>query len=541
MNQLKRPLLICLPHLFDYFTINSSITTWSSFVPKSTSKSRRSTSKKTATNSAKSKQKHFSKRFFSSKQFVLGIFAVLAAFTMGAHALGARIYKDSQDKVTINKVTDITGSIHFTALKPEPSDKGKLKLLTRRLGSEMWMNTNVAIDLTQDAPFVWSEALPGVTYEVAAELTIDGKVYKNSRTAIATAPSYDLEIPIEITWSDLPEEVVSLSTAKISGLVTINGHIPEGSVLEVYTLEAPDPADVITELNPTALLYATKVVSIEDPQAATTWTWEEAEPLKEYEVVVALRSGNEVIIAPQLVIADAGEEALEHQINSPFQPSVLGVTSTSASSNGAGTSGLSGLVTLEGPKAKDTSLLMLWRKPGDANYNVVNRYQYPAHSGTKWSWSGAEVGQTYEIMAALQVDNNNTSTAPNPARVTAPASNVNFDLNTYFVLPATTGTPVLETCINRTGDNKWTAIIDIPTMANAGNYWVQVGSANNMMGNVYDQKFSAGDNNQGFKVQVGNIPNGIQQLVRYSYSNCANCQDNNDFAPYSTTVGFTCE
>lgn len=507
-------------------------------MPKPTSKSRRSTGKNAiATPSSKTrKSKHSSKRFFSTPHFILTIFAVLAAFTMGAHALGLRLYKDGQNKLTLSPTTDITGFVHFTALKPEPGDKGKLKLLTRRQGTEMWSKTNTTIELTQDASWIWSEALPGVTYEVAAELAIDDKVYKNSRTVLATAPSYDLEIPIEVTWSDLPEEIVSVSTAKISGLVTINGYIPEGSVLEIYTLEAPDAADVITELNPAALRYATQIASIENPEATTTWTWEEAAPLKEYEVIVALRSGNQVILAPQLVIADAGEEALEHQINSTFQPNVRGVTST-----GTNAPAISGLVTLEGPKAKDTSLLMLWRKPGDANYNVVNRYQYPAHSGTKWSWSGAEVGQTYEIMAALQVDDNNTSTAPNPARVTAPASNVNFDLNTYFVLPATTGTPVLETCINRTGDNKWTAIITIPTMPNAGNYWVQVGSASNMMGNVYDQKFSAGDNNQGFKVQVGNIPNGIQQLVRYSYSSCVNCQDNNDFAPYSTSVGFTCE
>jgi hypothetical protein len=182
---------------------------------------------------------------------------------------------------------------------------------------------------------------------------------------------------------------------------------------------------------------------------------------------------------------------------------------------------------------------MLWRHPGDANYNVVNRYNEPVNAGTSWTWPDAVAGQAYEIQAVLQVDGNNSSTAPSSTTVTAPAGNVDFTINTYYDLPHTSGKPVLEVCVDRSGDSS-VAIITIPTEPNAGNYWVEVGTDKNQLGNMYNQKFSAAANNQPTKVRVG-MPDKKQHFVRYSYATCIHCQDDSNFAPWSETVGITCE
>jgi hypothetical protein len=482
------------------------------------------------------KKQYFFSTLFAKTFFVAVI--VLVVIAGGVYANGWRLYKDGQNHLVFQKKIAIVGKLHFTALKPDPTDRGTVKLLVRPHGGDMWETTAVEIPLSQDASWQWEQALPGLTYDFTAQLVIDGKVHKNSQIVTDTAPSHAIELPLEVNWTDLPADVVSQSFTRLAGNVTINGYIPPKSVLEIYALKTPDAKNDIAEISPEALRTATKIVTINNPQSENAWTWEKAIPLKKYGLVAVLHTSAGTMIAPELVTADASEEALQHVINSSAQPLVHGATTEPMVSS---QNGISGLVTLQGPKDRNTSLLMLWRKLGQTNYNVVNRYLYPANEGTNWMWNGAEAGQTYEITAALQVNNNNTSTAPIPARVTAPARNVNFDLNTYFVLPATTGKPSLQTCIDRNGSNDWTAIITVPVMPNAGNYWMQVGDAPDRIGNTYDQKFSADDNNQNFNVRVSHMNNGRQYFVRYSYSTCANCQNNNNFAPFSQTVAFTCQ
>jgi hypothetical protein len=464
-----------------------------------------------------------------------------------AKFLGWQVFTDARNTIRIAQQTDVEGKLHFTALKPDEDDKGEVHLMARDLDEEFWMDTGVRIPLQQDALWTWPAALPGVNYELQAVLFIDGKEIKKSEMKTITAPAYAVELPLEVNWRDLPADVVLESTTKLGGTVTINGHIPSSSVLEIYTLHKKHYEQEVYELSPEVLQEATKIATVTNPQVETEWVWNQAVPLEQYVVVAVLKDKNEWIgHSDQLRAADAGEEEVDQIINSTAQPStreqVMGVTTENigklAQLSGAQTSAsqLSGTVYLQGPKQKDTSLLMLWRKPGEQNYQVINRYMYPPTQGTSWVWNQAVVGQQYEVLAVLQVDEKNTSTAPNPIKVTAPASKINFTLNTWYVIPATSPVPVHEVCLDKSG-NTSNAVIRLPKIANATQYWVQVGTDHGQAG-VWNQKIPASD--QDIRIKVG-VENNKMNYVRYSYATCDNCSSDDNFAPFSNDVGFNCD
>jgi hypothetical protein len=473
---------------------------------------------------------------------------VVATFGLAglwAHQVGNwRLYRDGRQQVQVAPQTILSGTIDFTALKPDPRDAGKIQLWVREIGDDGWVNTELPIALQQGASWQWPEALPGEVYELQAKLAIDDQIVATGDTVVAVAPATNVAVPLEVNWSHLPKKASTVSHTELGGQVTINGYIPTGSRLLIYAWERPTDTTTIPTVSPALVENTPPIAEVTNPTGNNSWLWPDAIPLKDYEVVAALYyQGRIVSMADQLVIADAGEVELRHVINSTAQRDQVSMQNAAELALnqvlGAVNAPISGTVTIQGPMNNNTSLLMLWRQPGAANYQVVNRYTTLINAGTPWSWAQAVEGQQYQLMAALQVNEQNTSTAPNPITVTAPAANVNFNLNTYYVLPATTGVPVLEACINEVNNN-WTAILRIPNMPNAGNYWVQVGNATTTMGNIYDQKFSAGDNSQPMKVQV-KVLNGEQHFVQYSYASCDNCQDSNNFAPFSQVVGFTCQ
>lgn len=470
-----------------------------------------------------------------------------------AFAMGWRLYLDGNSRLRLDQLSEVRGEVLFTALKPEADDQGEVKLFVRRTGETAWHDTLAVVPLEDRAAWSWNQALPGIHYEFEAVLSLEGQEIDRTDTQQVTAPARNVEMALNVTWSDLPGDVSRPETTNLAGKVTVNGYIPENSVLEVYSAPKGEEYEV-EAFTPEMLRQSTLLASVRNPQTSNDWSWDQAKPDETYEVIGVLRHNGQIIgTSLQLLTAEAGQRMLFLTLNSmaeapettdetsstPIDDSLLALGSAEGRVLGAttGNSTISGVVYLQGPEQEGTSLLMLWKKPGDANYQVINRYPYPSQAGTVWQWSGAQAGQAYEIMAALQVNGNNSSTAPTPLTVTAPATNVNFTMNTWYVIPTTTGTPVFQTCLNRSG-NSWQAQISIPPIQGAQQYWVQVGTTTNS-GNVWNQQFSAGGNNQNFTVKVPAQENQ-QQFVQYSYATCDQCQGDDNFAPFSTSVGFTC-
>jgi hypothetical protein len=461
---------------------------------------------------------------------------------------GWRVYQNSQRKLQVAQVTALAGTVHFSGLKPEKGDAGQLKVLVRRLdSSQEWEDVDIKLPLEQDTPWQWDEALPGVNYQVQTTLVVEGREIKKSETEIVTAPAETIRLLLDIDWSDLPKDVVSASKATISGDIIVNGYIPSKTTLEVIALHPSDTTGSIPTLSPEVIKRGTVLATVASPQTTNPWTWDQAIPQQDYLVVAVLKQGVQIIgTSQEIVSTNIGDNTTNFTINSVASPlpppavkvqkPIKGVGQRLGTSSEITT--ISGTVSLNGPKNANTSLLMLWRKPGDQNYQVIGRYDNPPTSGTTWQWNSAEVGVTYQIMAVLQVNEQNTSSAPSPVTVTAPATQVNFTLNTYYVIPATQGIPVLETCLRKDSDN-WNAIIRLPRIQGAGNYWLGVGNAP-YQSNVYNQIFPAGANSSDPKVSVV-VQDNRQHFMQYSYSSCEDCTNQNNLAPPSQQVAFTCQ
>lgn len=476
---------------------------------------------------------------------LVGVLAVIST----ARILGWRVIRNSNNEWVLVQPTTVSGTLHFDALQPEEGDKGEIRLLARRFDSvDEFEDTGVRIPLKQDAAWAWRRALPGVNYDLKAVLYIDGELIDQTEEQTITAPAAALELPLTVTWRDLPADVVAQSDVPLGGEVTINGYIPPNSVLELYALDPEEVQSGIPDITPAVLQASRLLTTVSTPQPATTWQWDKAVPLQIYQVVAILKNNGDIIgISEDLVTAEASEHSLEHVINSTAQPStsatdpnsrVLGATIAQGTTTTATGTTISGIVYLNGPKQANTSLLLLWRKPGESDYKVINRYLNPPNEGQAWSWTGAQAGQEYEITAALQVNEKNTSVAPNPQTVRAPATKVNFTINTYYVIPQTPSQPVVEACINRFSDNIL-AVVRLPRIDGAGNYWLQVGNNNTGDSSIFNQKFSSGSNNDDMRVKV-EVEVNKQHYMRYTYSNCQNCSNQNNFAPWSQTVAFTC-
>ncbi len=479
------------------------------------------------------------------KYFLILILFVLAVIATGAYKLNWRIYQDYHGQIVTAQATQLEGNIHFTALKPEPKDKGEIILYRSPHQKNTWEKKAQSVDLAQDAAWTWNDALPGVVYDLQASLVIDGEEIVRSEIVTTTAPSYTTQIPIRVTWKDLPQDVVAATEhTKIGGKVQINGNFSSNTVLEVYALNPKHYSSELHDVSAGTLVDAQLLSRLPVTTDEVAWVWEKAVPLENYIVVAVLKDrGNIVGVSDEFLAVEAGEQKLEMIINSQLQmpagTSLKPLSSFLASTAGAARSqSLSGRVFLEGPKEKNTSLLMLWRNAGDEDYQVIDRYHDPSHRGTDWQWAGAQAGHRYEVMAALQVDGNNTSTAPNPVSVMAPARNINFKLNTYYVMPHTDGKLVHEVCVDKDAEHS-TAILVVPPMTDATQYWLQVGEKPTQAG-IYNKKFpSLGANGENMKVRV-RVENGKENFMRYSYATCANCLNSNNFAPFSDTVSFTC-
>jgi hypothetical protein len=135
-------------------------------------------------------------------------------------------------------------------------------------------------------PAVQKPSYPGQTYQLQAVLNIDDKEIKRSEVVTVVAPAYSVELPLKVTWKDLPEDVVSVSTTKLAETVTVNGFVPMNSVLEVYALNQNFYKENIHQITDEVLSESALLTSISNPIPSTHWLWDQATPLQTYMVVV---------------------------------------------------------------------------------------------------------------------------------------------------------------------------------------------------------------------------------------------------------------
>lgn len=430
--------------------------------------------------------------------------------------------------------SQVSGTIDFTKLKPDPTDEGTVSVLYREYGTQdAFIDTKASPALTDNAPWHWESAQAGVIYEMKAQLTIDGKNIGTAEPVTVTAPASNVVLPIAVTWNDLPAEVVSQQEADISGNVVVQGIIPESASIQVRARTQDQPANVV-------------IATLDDISENNPFLWTRAVPLKPYILTAVLFENGTPVGESEAELAEAGENEVSLTIASKAQPAPTPTPTpapTTAPTNptpaptpkpvSKGT--ISGTVYMNGPLDANSSILLLYRTPGIGDYKVMFRIE-PAQASQAWTWKDAVAGQQYEVQAALQVSEQNTGTARSQI-VTAPASNINFTINTGVHVNTPGAQPSLENC-RQIDSNNWDATVKFPNIPEAGMFWFQIGR-NPAASDLVNEKV-ARDANQPERRYTVRVDNNKSYWAQYATAHCTNCTADQNFSQFSSPFEFKC-
>ena len=437
----------------------------------------------------------------------------------------------------INKTNaaTISGIINFTALKPEPTDKGTINIKYRKYGSsDVFQPVNTTPKLAEGASWSWNGAISGQPYEMVADLVVDNKVVTASEPIIVTAPASKQTLDLHVTWHNLPSSVTSEQLTHIQGTVNIQGYIPPGSVLTILAKSSGQSN------------YQT-VYTTNNPGSSNSWKWDGVKPLQDFTLKAVLTSNKFDIGTSPEVTAAGGDGEINLLIKSGANftpadvptptpaPASIQATSAPTPTPQPTTGTISGVVTTNGPIANNSSLLMLWRKPGDANYQVITRINNPS-SQQSWQWNSPIIGEDYEITVALQVNNNNTASALSQI-VVAPAQNINFTLNSGVTINTPGAMPTISAC-SQLNNNQYNLTIQWPIVQQAGSYWLQLGQ-NPGASNILSSVVPAG-NNSSNQLTTSLISASTNYYAQYAYSYCNNCSSPSNFSNFSSASRMFC-
>lgn len=431
----------------------------------------------------------------------------------------------------------INGTINFSALKPDPDDKGSVQLKYRTYNSnEEFKNTNLVIPLKDEAVWIWNSAQANHSYELLAELIIDNKTITTSEPLVVSAPATNQQLNLRVTWRDLPKDVVDTQTGDIKGTVKVNGYIPQGSSLNIMAKSESETDFAVVQ-------------TILEVGPMVNWEWTEAIPLKRYQLKTQLVAEGASAGTSGTVLGEAADTEVSMTVNSKAKEIVTTLAPTtvpqpnqpkptSVPAQNANKSKLSGKVYINGPEDANSSVLVMWRTPGSGDYKVINRIDNPTHDGQYWEWTDAQKNKEYELIAALQVNDNNTATSRSTV-VAAPASDVNVTLNTGIIVPKPIGKLYKkDACVN-IGPNRYTITFGFPRVDKAGKYWVQLGTTSGD-NDTLDTKFDPQNGNNNDQMITNGVDQSRNYYARYAYALCKNCNNNANFSDFSDAVQLNC-
>lgn len=447
------------------------------------------------------------------KSNLLGFLIGAVVIVFGA-LIGYQLFFDKSNEPAI-----ISGQLDFNGIKPsaQPNKEISIKLMQRVQGEGAFVDSGVTIPVADQADWSWTNALTGTTYELRADGYFGDEMFVSTNTIVATAPASDLTLTFNVTSADLPsalrptpepEAPEVVVPAVVSGTIVINGFIPQGSTVTIYGRPTGDE----NEFQP----------ALEDLPAKNgmTWSFAEAKTGVTYDYQAELYNSAGTFIGESAYLTVTAPAANER------------VTINSTATQPAVPATISGTVTLQGPVQQNSTILVLQRKVGVAEFSVVDRY--PAVNNTEWSWAGAASGSSYEVTAALQVNEQNIASGET-VTVAAPAAGVKIVINTGVNLSAPTQLVKVD-CGAPDGTNHYNARISIPQYPDAKLYYLEVGTAAGSR-NVF------GDTVQPNQVTTVYIPGNSPHFSRFSYSACTDCNLNDvgNWAGWSPTYGFVCE
>lgn len=425
------------------------------------------------------------------------------------------------------KSASVSGTLSFPARKPSTSEHGIVVVKYRPyLSRGEYLNTDASITYEDNASWSWNGAANGVSYELIAELLVDGVATKQSEPLVVTAPAQGQKLVLRL--DELPSTTTA-KNAKISGTIVLNGYIPSTSTIRLLAGEASG----------TTIAY--KVVqTIVNPKPTNTFEWSNSVAGTPYKLRAALVADTKQSSESDLVDVVGGEQSVVLTINSKaIAPlSFPTTTSTTSSTLLATTSTIEGTVAITGPEDVDTAIVVYGRPLGSSSYTQFARITSPTHGGVVWKSGQLPIGGEYEVFSQLWVKGKLIADTRTQT-VTVPATAVNFTLNTGIIVPNPGNTPQFRECKNESADHHWDAVLSIPRnpQERIGLYWVWVGDQGGGH-SLYSEKLSPADNaDLYFTVRVND---GQYYYAQWAYSLCATCKEDANFSKFSSGTRFYC-
>lgn len=468
----------------------------------------------------------------------LGVFAGIMGYRLLMNPV------PTSSVVAQNESAIISGSIQYNGIRPVGSESnGRVVLYARALGEANYTVLPVDVSLLPEATWSWTSAKSGTTYELIAGVEFMGREISRSNTIMVTAPASGEQLTFNVSEDQIPDDILFMEREIENENVTTEA-LPTPRLIVIdqpdQTPTPKQPVSISGRVNLSGYLTSTAKLVLKTALEGSTayeevtsdielkdnavWVWSQAEPGKRYKVMLELRDRDVVIGRSDeaTVAAPATNQYL--QLVSTAQPPTQPQYERAA---------IIGKIDLNGPVANNSSILILQRKPGETQFNVVARI--PAADGQTWSFDNAVSGQQYELTAALQVNEQNTSSA-NAMTITAPASNITFRINSNVSLDAP-GQPQLLTCGTRKADGKWPAEIIFSHVQNANSYWIQVGTAAGK-NDVYNERRSRSKSNE--EKVIVDFEGNKTYYVRYAQAQCTDCRSDQDYSGFSESVAMSC-
>ncbi len=411
----------------------------------------------------------------------------------------------------------ISGTVEFTGILPDEMAEGIVVIETRE-HDEINFEEVEEMDMWDELDWIWDGSERGKNYDIRAKLIIDNDEVARSNIVKVSAPADNEDLELDLNLENLPDELHEGALAahgefvNMDGLLNINGHIPEGSHVKVYTKTLDDGYVDIKGNFSTA--------------KGTKWNWDSAEPGVRYTIVAQLvNSAGHVVGESRSIHASAPATGQDLTIESNAHHA-----NKDDGSHHKAT--VSGKINLNGPTEKHSSIRILYRLPGETDFKLADKIDAEDHE--KWEWKSAQSGQRYEMTACYAIEDKCQSVSHHQF-VNAPASHVKFTVNTELTLHKPHHKPELKECVKN--GNKYTARIEIPHEKEARSYLVQVGERSGHH-DVYDHKKDRSEHADEFDITVDVDP-GKHYYAQYAWAACHDCGDDN-YSHFSHNLRFSC-
>ena len=408
----------------------------------------------------------------------------------------------------------ISGTIEYSGIKPQTGKEGFVYIEYRNHNEgEFKKLEGYTIPLQDNAEWKVDGVQVGKVFDARAVIQLNsGEILTRSNTITVTAPAQGEIFEFNVTLDMIPDYVLDSTAVSLGGYVTINGYIPGGSTLSVFTKE-------LTQANFSEVVRNTPVTG-----STTDWIWENAKAGTMYQIKVEAYDSKGALFAS----SNVGEKA------APSDNAYFVITSRATDPSATPAKApISGTVKVNGEFSDESQVNIKARKVGESEYKTVTVVE-PSNSPVSWAWNDSVSGVEYDIKAFL-LETGKEDIEGTKTTVMAPATDLPLTIDTQYSPDAPDDEPELVSC-SSTSDGKYNANLKFQNIDGAAKYKLQVGKSEGSS-DVNDSIVNnSGDADP---TLVATINKDQDYYTRYAYSECKDC-GTSSYSEFSDSLKFSC-